>query len=241
MGGLPLAALGYVFQLLAWRYFNGGILTFKGHGNILPDGSRTGTNSTLHRISAKEIKKKRQAAQRVQSSEADVADPTDDVEEAALDLTGVIEQVLDEVQEKENAPSPHSEGHLAQGDLVQVLYRSEKSHRTWRTKSGKSGKSSLSLKSKGAEEESEADDLRKSQESQEPEVQKIPVSNTGLSRAEPSQLQKLLSRAASLFQSAPTECEEVVAQKSGTREVLPVPSTPPMHSEPSVACEHSTV
>ena len=64
---------------------------------------------------------------------------------------------------------------------------------------------------------------------------------SGLSRAEPSQLQKLLSRAASLFQSAPTECEEVVAQKSGTREVLPVPSTPPMHSEPSVACEHSTV
>ena len=53
---VPLAALGYVFQLLAWRYFNGGILTFKGHGNILPDGSRTGTNSTLHRISAKEIK-----------------------------------------------------------------------------------------------------------------------------------------------------------------------------------------
>ena len=53
---VPLAALGYVFQLLAWRYFNGGILTFKGHGNILPDGSRTGTSSTLHRISAKEIK-----------------------------------------------------------------------------------------------------------------------------------------------------------------------------------------
>jgi hypothetical protein len=53
---VPLAALAYLFQLLAWRYFNGGILTFKGHGNILPDGSKTGTASTIHRISAKEIK-----------------------------------------------------------------------------------------------------------------------------------------------------------------------------------------
>ena len=109
---VPLAVGSYIFQLLAWKYFNGGILTFKGraklfhlgiprkrdgkgrkgleascrqkprisgssqtqdmswwqkklirksllpigHGNILPDGSRTGTSSSIKRISAKEIK-----------------------------------------------------------------------------------------------------------------------------------------------------------------------------------------
>lgn len=53
---VPLAVLAYIFQLVAWRYFNGGILTFKGHGNLLPDGQRTGKNSSIHRISAKEVK-----------------------------------------------------------------------------------------------------------------------------------------------------------------------------------------
>ena len=53
---VPLAVMAYFFQLLAWRYFNGDILTFKGHGNILPDGSRTGAASYMKRISATETK-----------------------------------------------------------------------------------------------------------------------------------------------------------------------------------------
>ena len=53
---MPLAVASYIFQLLAWKYFNGDILTFKGHGNVLPDGSITGTESTIQRIPAAEVK-----------------------------------------------------------------------------------------------------------------------------------------------------------------------------------------
>lgn len=267
---VPLAALAYLFQLLAWRYFNGGILTFKGHGNILPDGSKTGTASTIHRISAKEIKRKRQAAQHVAISEAPPAVASEAAPAAELDITGVIE--VDEMQEKENAASPRwdhvsspkseakSEGYHAPAlpdgavaESVQVLYRSERTNRTHRCLGTKSGKSSLSLKSK-LDDDAETDDLRKSQASQEPEAQKIPISAAGLYRTEPktpkesNQFARLFSQATSFFRSAPAEDDAVAPEKSQPAAVPPpcpdapaVPDTPPMHSEPSVACEHSTL
>eukprot|EP00439_Symbiodinium_sp_Y106_P039343 s2875_g4.t2 len=66
---MPLAVASYIFQLLAWKYFNGDILTFKGHGNVLPYGSITGTESTIQRIPAAELRKKRKAAQKCQGKE----------------------------------------------------------------------------------------------------------------------------------------------------------------------------
>eukprot|EP00913_Durusdinium_trenchii_P021564 g20264.t1 len=44
---VPMAAMSYACQIMAMRYFNDDILTFKGHGNLLPDGSRTGTDSHM--------------------------------------------------------------------------------------------------------------------------------------------------------------------------------------------------
>lgn len=54
---IPLACMSYIFQLIASRYFNCDILTYKGHGNLLPDGTRTGTSSVQHRISAREMQR----------------------------------------------------------------------------------------------------------------------------------------------------------------------------------------
>jgi len=59
---IPLAALSYFFQLVAMGYFNCDILTFKGHGNILPDGTRTGAASSLRKVATWSVKKLRKAA-----------------------------------------------------------------------------------------------------------------------------------------------------------------------------------
>jgi len=59
---IPLAALSYLFQLWAMGYFNCDILTFKGHGNILPDGTRTGNASSLRSVATWKVKKLRKAA-----------------------------------------------------------------------------------------------------------------------------------------------------------------------------------
>eukprot|EP00931_Biecheleriopsis_adriatica_P028267 TRINITY_DN1687_c0_g3_i1.p1 TRINITY_DN1687_c0_g3~~TRINITY_DN1687_c0_g3_i1.p1 ORF type:complete len:3167 (-),score=584.59 TRINITY_DN1687_c0_g3_i1:97-8973(-) len=71
---VPLALAGYACQLIALRYFNGDILTFKGHGNVLPDGSRTGTSSSMRRISTYEIKQKRRSA--MKGSKKILTEPT---------------------------------------------------------------------------------------------------------------------------------------------------------------------
>eukprot|EP00930_Biecheleria_cincta_P039601 TRINITY_DN27203_c0_g1_i1.p1 TRINITY_DN27203_c0_g1~~TRINITY_DN27203_c0_g1_i1.p1 ORF type:complete len:3112 (-),score=539.42 TRINITY_DN27203_c0_g1_i1:137-9322(-) len=61
---VPLAVLAYLCQLLAMRYFNSEILTFKGHGNLLPDGVRTGTDSSLRRVSTNVVKRLRESAEK---------------------------------------------------------------------------------------------------------------------------------------------------------------------------------
>lgn len=76
----------------------------------------------------------------------------------------------------------------------------------------------------------------------------------GLYRTEPktpkesNQFARLFSQATSFFRSAPAEDDAVAPEKSQPAAVPPpcpdapaVPDTPPMHSEPSVACEHSTL
>jgi len=59
---VPLASLSYVFQLAAMRYFNNDILTFKGHGNLLPDGSKTGADSQMESVATWKVKRLRKAA-----------------------------------------------------------------------------------------------------------------------------------------------------------------------------------
>lgn len=59
---VPLAAASYVFQLMAMRYFNNDILTFKGHGNLLPDGCRTGSDSHMEAVPTWKVKRLRKAA-----------------------------------------------------------------------------------------------------------------------------------------------------------------------------------
>jgi len=58
---VPLASLSYLFQLLTLRYFNADILTFRGHGCLLPDGSRTGNCASTVRVSISQLKRMRRA------------------------------------------------------------------------------------------------------------------------------------------------------------------------------------
>jgi len=98
----PFAILSYLFQLLAWRYYNCDILTYKGHGNLLPDGKRTGTSSTIRAISVQTVKHKRKAAMRNPNTSAkkELSDP----EDPDLDASQHIQQLPEEQQ-----PQPHSE------------------------------------------------------------------------------------------------------------------------------------
>eukprot|EP00443_Scrippsiella_acuminata_P053480 CAMPEP_0115378870 /NCGR_PEP_ID=MMETSP0271-20121206/4238_1 /TAXON_ID=71861 /ORGANISM="Scrippsiella trochoidea, Strain CCMP3099" /LENGTH=304 /DNA_ID=CAMNT_0002802053 /DNA_START=1 /DNA_END=915 /DNA_ORIENTATION=- len=58
----PLAAASYLLQLVTLRFFNSDILTFKGHGNMLPDGSRTGTSASTHRVPVSKLTQIRRVA-----------------------------------------------------------------------------------------------------------------------------------------------------------------------------------
>jgi len=60
---VPLAAASYLFQLLAVHYFNADILTFKGHGCKMPDGTPC-SNSSTRRVSVSALRKKLKAAVR---------------------------------------------------------------------------------------------------------------------------------------------------------------------------------
>ncbi|CAJ1396524.1 unnamed protein product [Effrenium voratum] len=66
---VPLASLSYILQILAMRYFNNDILTFKGHGNLLPDGTRTGAGSQMEAVPTKQVKRRRKAALKPQVQE----------------------------------------------------------------------------------------------------------------------------------------------------------------------------
>jgi len=84
----PFAILSYIFQLIAWRYYNCDILTYKGHGNLLPDGKRTGTSSTMRSIPVQNVKHKRRAAMRNPNSSAKKA--AADLDEPDLESSGHI-------------------------------------------------------------------------------------------------------------------------------------------------------
>lgn len=43
---IPLSAASYMLQIATIRYFNRDVLTFKGHGNLLPDGAVTGGSTS---------------------------------------------------------------------------------------------------------------------------------------------------------------------------------------------------
>jgi len=61
---VPLTCVGYLLQLVAMRYFNNDILTFKGHGSTLPDGKRYGLSSTTRRVPVSSVRRLRRAADR---------------------------------------------------------------------------------------------------------------------------------------------------------------------------------
>jgi hypothetical protein len=84
----PFAVLSYIFQLVAWRYYNCDILTYKGHGNLLPDGKRTGTSSSMRSIPVQSVKHKRRAAMRNPNSSA--RKPVADLDEPDLESSGHI-------------------------------------------------------------------------------------------------------------------------------------------------------
>jgi len=65
---IPLSLLSYACQLAATRYFNGDVLTFKGHGSVLADGTKTGTGATTARVSVAHVRGLRRADQRLATS-----------------------------------------------------------------------------------------------------------------------------------------------------------------------------
>ncbi|CAJ1353584.1 unnamed protein product, partial [Effrenium voratum] len=77
---LPLALTGYVFQVAAAFFFNQEVLTFKGHGSFLPDGSGDACSSTRWFWVAK-VRRHMAAAKAALSKRKDVSR----AEELALD------------------------------------------------------------------------------------------------------------------------------------------------------------
>jgi len=56
------AAASYLLRMATLKVFNTDILTFNGHGNLQPDGSRAGANSTTRRVSVSASRRIRRAA-----------------------------------------------------------------------------------------------------------------------------------------------------------------------------------
>jgi len=54
---IPLLLASYALRLLAFRYFNGDVLTFKGHGAVLPDGTCSGIGHSTVRVKTKTLKR----------------------------------------------------------------------------------------------------------------------------------------------------------------------------------------
>jgi len=51
----PLALLSYAVQMMAWKYFNKEVLTYKGHGNLMPDGTKGWAASETAFVSSRVI------------------------------------------------------------------------------------------------------------------------------------------------------------------------------------------
>eukprot|EP00931_Biecheleriopsis_adriatica_P028266 TRINITY_DN1687_c0_g2_i5.p1 TRINITY_DN1687_c0_g2~~TRINITY_DN1687_c0_g2_i5.p1 ORF type:complete len:3114 (-),score=646.00 TRINITY_DN1687_c0_g2_i5:69-8834(-) len=100
---VPIAALSYVFQLMAMRYFNDDILTFKGHGNLLPDGTRTGSSSSMRAIPTGQVKRLRKAALKEQrESKARRSQEREDVnllaEQGQVSRQGMLSIAFEDLQ-----------------------------------------------------------------------------------------------------------------------------------------------
>jgi len=61
---LPFGLASYLFQLLALRSFNCDILTFRGHGALLPKGARWGAGASTCPVPVATMKRKLEAAQK---------------------------------------------------------------------------------------------------------------------------------------------------------------------------------
>uniref|UniRef100_A0A7S2NN61 Uncharacterized protein n=1 Tax=Zooxanthella nutricula TaxID=1333877 RepID=A0A7S2NN61_9DINO len=61
---VPLTLAAYFFQLVTLRYFNSDILTYRGHGNLLPTGAATGASSTMHRVPITALRRMHRAARK---------------------------------------------------------------------------------------------------------------------------------------------------------------------------------
>mmetsp|Transcript_159747 Transcript_159747/g.512567 ORF Transcript_159747/g.512567 Transcript_159747/m.512567 type:complete len:3105 (+) Transcript_159747:145-9459(+) len=71
---VPLSALAYLFQLITLRFFNSDILTFKGNGSLLPDGSRMLHTST-RRVPISELKRIRKSGGSLRLRQSDSGEP----------------------------------------------------------------------------------------------------------------------------------------------------------------------
>jgi len=70
---VPLASAAYVLQLVTLRYFNNDILTFKGRGSTLPDGTRCGLSSSTRQVAVSVVLRKRRAAERAANPRRELA------------------------------------------------------------------------------------------------------------------------------------------------------------------------
>jgi len=102
---VPLAVLGYLCQLLAMRYFNSEILTFKGHGNVLPDGARTGTDSSLRRVSTSSVKQLRESVEKDPSAPAKPSGVSEKKAKQKLELAWLTEPLQPPPLTEAHAPS----------------------------------------------------------------------------------------------------------------------------------------
>jgi len=102
---VPLAVLSYLCQLLAMRYFNSEILTFKGHGNLLPDGARTGTDSSLRRVSTNSVKQFRESAEKDATAPTKPSGSSQKKAKQKLELAWLTESLQPPPLEEAHAPS----------------------------------------------------------------------------------------------------------------------------------------
>lgn len=117
---VPMAAMSYACQIMAMRYFNDDILTFKGHGNLLPDGSRTGTDS--HMVSVATWKVKQQRSEALDKKKMKKKAPEKQRKKRSFStLFGqlpILEPIKAEAAEE---PGEHEIVHVAENEFVDVV------------------------------------------------------------------------------------------------------------------------
>lgn len=84
----PLGLIGFGLQLVAFRYFNYEVPTYKGHGNWMPDGSNFGPGSETVKVTS--VRQLQQQMAAVTLCGAD-SDTEEDEDEEGTELTGETE------------------------------------------------------------------------------------------------------------------------------------------------------